>query len=61
MDILWFIFKMVIYGLLVGMIIGLGALSYAFITIHFEKEARSYDKGMMVSLLYRVKKSSGNG
>jgi hypothetical protein len=61
MEILWFIVKMVIYGFLVGIIIGLGALSYAFIMIHFEKDGRLYDRETVASLQCRGKKSSGNG
>lgn len=35
MDILWLMMKMVVYGLMVGLIIGIGAFCYAFISIHF--------------------------
>ncbi len=37
MEILWFVIQMVVYGLIVGLIIGLGAWGYAFIMIHIEK------------------------
>jgi hypothetical protein len=61
MDILWFVVKMMVYGFLIGLLMGLGALAYALITIHFEKGARLYGEEMNTSLQNGVKPSSGNG
>lgn len=40
MDILWLTVRMIIYGLVVGLIIGVGALCYAFISIRFMEVSR---------------------
>ena len=61
MDILWFVVKMVIYGFIIGMIIGLGAFLHAFIAIHFEKGESPYDEGVHASLQHKGKTASGNG
>jgi hypothetical protein len=57
MDIVWLTVKMLIYGFLIGMIILLGAIAYAFITIHFEK--KRCGEGLNLSLHDGVNTSSG--
>jgi hypothetical protein len=37
MNILWFIIEMVIYGFIIGLIIGIGAFCYALISIRFDR------------------------
>lgn len=36
MDIFWLMIMMVVYGFIIGLIIGVGAFCYAFISIQFE-------------------------
>jgi hypothetical protein len=35
MDLLWLMVRMIAYGLIVGLVIGIGAFCYAFISIRF--------------------------
>lgn len=37
MDMLWFVIAMLTYGFVIGLIIGIGALCYAFISTYFEE------------------------
>jgi hypothetical protein len=49
MQILWFIITMIAYGFIIGMVIGIGAFSYAFISIHYGERRRGEKMRKVIS------------
>jgi hypothetical protein len=52
-DIFWFVIKMVAYGFIVGLIIGVGAFCYALISTRFEEGTLKQDREMVASPFYQ--------